>query len=148
MSLIAKPILPNFGAEISGIDITKPLSAEDRQAVLDAQAKWGVTVYRDTGLTDETHIQFSRNFGHIELAPSMAGRKTRHAHRETVRRLQPRRRGEHHPGRADPPAQEGRPAVAHGFLVHGHPLGLFPAALPRGAGRGRGHLVRRHPRRL
>ncbi len=82
MTLKIEPILPRFGAEISGVDITKPLDAEQRQAVLDAQNTWGVTVYRDTGLTDETHIQFSRNFGHIELAPSMAGRKTRHAHRE------------------------------------------------------------------
>jgi alpha-ketoglutarate-dependent 2,4-dichlorophenoxyacetate dioxygenase len=82
MTLTAKPILPNFGAEMSGLDITKPLSAQDRQAVLDAQNKWGVTVWRNTGLTDETHIAFSRNFGHIELAPSMAGRKSRHKHRE------------------------------------------------------------------
>ena len=82
MTLKVEPILPSFGAEISGVDITKALSVEDRQAVIDAQNKYGVTVYRNTGLTDETHIAFSRNFGYIELAPSMAGRKTRHAHRE------------------------------------------------------------------
>jgi alpha-ketoglutarate-dependent 2,4-dichlorophenoxyacetate dioxygenase len=82
MSLTIKPILPKFGAEISGVDITKPLDDETKQAVLDAQAKWGVTVYRNTGLTDETHIAFSRIFGHIELAPSAPGRKGRFNHRE------------------------------------------------------------------
>jgi len=82
MTLTIKPILPKFGAEVSGIDIAKPLSAEDRQAVLDAQNTWGVTVWRNTGLTDESHIAFSRIFGHIELAPMAPGRKTRHKHRE------------------------------------------------------------------
>ena len=82
MALTIKPILPHFGAEISGIDITQPLDAATRQAVIDAQHKYGVTVYRDTGLNDETHIAFSRNFGHLEQAPAPNGRKTRHAYRE------------------------------------------------------------------
>lgn len=82
MTLTATPILPHFGAEMSGVDITRPLDPETRKAVLDAQNKWGVTVWRDTGLDDETHIAFSRIFGHIELAPAVSGRKTRHKHRE------------------------------------------------------------------
>jgi len=82
MSLIATPILPKFGAEISGIGIARPLSEADRRAIVAAQNIYGVTVYRDTGLTDETHIAFSRNFGHVELAPAVAGRKVRFAHRE------------------------------------------------------------------
>jgi alpha-ketoglutarate-dependent 2,4-dichlorophenoxyacetate dioxygenase len=82
MTLTATPILPKFGAEMSGIDITQPLDEATRKAVIDAQNTWGITVWRNTGLTDETHIAFSRIFGHIELAPSMSGRKTRHQHRE------------------------------------------------------------------
>ena len=82
MPLIATPILPKFGAEISGIDIAKPLSDFDRAAVIAAQNTYGVTVYRDTGLNDETHIAFSRAFGHVELSPAMADRKGRFTHRE------------------------------------------------------------------
>ncbi len=82
MSLIARPILPKFGAEISGLDIAKPLSDADRKAVIAAQNTYGVTVYRNTGLDDETHIAFSRNFGHVELSPVIAGRKGRFEHRE------------------------------------------------------------------
>jgi len=82
MSLTVTPILPKFGAEISGIDITRPLTAEQQRAVIEAQNTWGVTVWRNTGLTDETHIDFSRIFGHIELAPKRAGAKTRLSHRE------------------------------------------------------------------
>ncbi len=80
--LKVEPILPRFGAELSGVDITRPLSGADRQAILDAMAQWGVCVFRDTGLTDETHIAFSRNFGHIELAPRRNGARMRLPYRE------------------------------------------------------------------
>ncbi len=82
MSLTVKPILPKFGAEVSGVDITKPLDEATRSEIIATQNTWGVTVWRRTGLTDETHIAFSRIFGHIELAPRMEGRRYRHAHRE------------------------------------------------------------------
>jgi len=82
MGLKIEPILPKFGAECSGLDITQPLTEEERRQVVEAQNKWGVCVYRNTGLTDETHIQFSRNFGHIELAPQRKGGKSRLKHRE------------------------------------------------------------------
>ncbi len=81
-SLTVKPILPRFGAEVSGLDLSKPLDTAAREAVLDTQSRWGVTVWRNTGLTDETHIAFSRNFGQLELAPAPNGRSYRHAHRE------------------------------------------------------------------
>jgi alpha-ketoglutarate-dependent 2,4-dichlorophenoxyacetate dioxygenase len=82
MTLTATPILPAFGAEVSGIDITQPLDEATQKEILDIQAKWGVTVWRSTGLTDETHIQFSRTFGLIELAPRPTNFKTRHKYRE------------------------------------------------------------------
>ncbi|MGH8260607.1 MAG: TauD/TfdA dioxygenase family protein, partial [Steroidobacteraceae bacterium] len=82
MSLTVKPFLPKFGAEISGVDIAKPLDDATRDAIRAAQSTWGITVWRNTGLTDETHIAFSRLFGHIELAPRLEGRAYRHAHRE------------------------------------------------------------------
>jgi alpha-ketoglutarate-dependent 2,4-dichlorophenoxyacetate dioxygenase len=82
MSLSIKPLLPRFGAELSGVDITKPLDGATRTAIIAAQNEYGVTVWRQTGLDDESHIAFSRIFGHIELAPRMAGRAYRHAHRE------------------------------------------------------------------
>lgn len=80
--LTVKPILPRFGAEVSGVDISKPLSEEDRLGVIDAMNKWGVCVYRNTGLDDESHIRFSRNFGRLELAPVRPDGKSRLAHRE------------------------------------------------------------------
>ena len=82
MALTVKPILPRFGAEISGVDITKPLDEAAQREIIAAQDSWGVTVWRNTGLDDESHIAFSRIFGHLELAPKAAGRPTRHQHQE------------------------------------------------------------------
>ena len=82
MALTAMPILPRFGAEVSGVDITKPLDEATQREILHVQDQWGVTIWRDTGLDDESHIAFSRIFGHLELAPMASGRPTRHKHQE------------------------------------------------------------------
>ncbi|MEI9851568.1 MAG: TauD/TfdA family dioxygenase [Sphingomonas sp.] len=82
MGLTITPILPRFGAEVSGVDIGKPLDAETRAEIRAAQDEWGVCVYRDTGLDNEAHIAFSRIFGHLERAPARAGALPRHGHRE------------------------------------------------------------------
>ncbi len=82
MSLTVEPILPRFGAEVSGVDITRQIDERTRSAIIDVQNEYGVTVWRNTHLDDDTHIAFSRIFGYIELAPRMAGRPYRHAHRE------------------------------------------------------------------
>lgn len=74
MSIKVEPILPGFGAEVSGVDITQPLDEATRRRIVDIQDEWGVTVWRDTGLDDAGQVAFSRIFGHVELAP-------RHRHR-------------------------------------------------------------------
>lgn len=76
------PITPRFGAELSGVDISRPLSDVDRQAILDAQTQWGVVIFRDTGLDDDSHVAFSRIFGHVEKAPFRKGVAPRFGHRE------------------------------------------------------------------
>jgi alpha-ketoglutarate-dependent 2,4-dichlorophenoxyacetate dioxygenase len=69
MDIKVTPILPRFGAEISGVDITKPLDEATRKRIVELQDQWGVTVWRDTHLDDASHVAFSRIFGHVELAP-------------------------------------------------------------------------------
>lgn len=82
MSLTVTPILPRFGAEVSGVDISKPLDPRTQAEIVAAMDRWGVCVYRDTGLDNESHIAFSRIFGHLEKAPVRAGALPRHGHRE------------------------------------------------------------------
>jgi alpha-ketoglutarate-dependent 2,4-dichlorophenoxyacetate dioxygenase len=82
MPLTVTPILPRFGAEVSGIDISKPLDAATQREVLDTMDKWGICVYRNTGLDNDSHIEFSRIFGHLERAPVVKGRPRRFDHTE------------------------------------------------------------------
>jgi alpha-ketoglutarate-dependent 2,4-dichlorophenoxyacetate dioxygenase len=82
MRLTIKPILPRFGAEVSGVDISKPLDVETRADIIAAMREWGICVYRNTGLDNESHIEFSRIFGYLEKAPVRAGSLPRHGHRE------------------------------------------------------------------
>lgn len=41
MAIKVEPILPGFGAEISGVDITRPLDEATREQVRSAQSEWG-----------------------------------------------------------------------------------------------------------
>ncbi len=74
MSITATPLSPRFGAEISGVDIAQPLDPETIAALIAQQDKWGVTVYRNTGLDDEAQVAFAKNFGHLESLPPRDGR--------------------------------------------------------------------------
>jgi alpha-ketoglutarate-dependent 2,4-dichlorophenoxyacetate dioxygenase len=82
MPLKVEPILPRFGAECSGLDLTRPLAPEEVKQVTDAMDAWGITVWRDTGMNDEQHVEFSRNFGFLERVPQREGMKMRLPFRE------------------------------------------------------------------
>lgn len=82
MPLQVEPILPRFGAECSGLDLTRPLSEGEVKEVIQAMDTWGVTVWRSTGMTDDQHVAFSRNFGYLERAPRREGMRFRLPHRE------------------------------------------------------------------
>ena len=40
---------------------------------IDDRSRFGVTVYRDTGLDDLRHVQFSRQLGELEKVPKFRG---------------------------------------------------------------------------
>jgi alpha-ketoglutarate-dependent 2,4-dichlorophenoxyacetate dioxygenase len=57
-----------FVGEVSGIDISRPLSREDVAAVEAGMDRYAVLVFRDQKITDEQQMAFSRNFGPLEDA--------------------------------------------------------------------------------
>jgi alpha-ketoglutarate-dependent 2,4-dichlorophenoxyacetate dioxygenase len=57
-----------FAGEVSGVDITKPVSREDVAAIEAGMDRYAVLVFRDQKLTDEQQMAFSRNFGALENA--------------------------------------------------------------------------------
>ena len=70
MPITISPIRPAFGAEISGVDISRPLSTADAAAIVAAMDDWSVLVFRDTGLDDASHVRFSEIFGYVERYPT------------------------------------------------------------------------------
>ncbi len=61
-----KKISPNIGADVLNIDIRKPLTAEMRQAVMEAWAEHQVLRFRGQPLTDPELLAFSKNLGELE----------------------------------------------------------------------------------
>ena len=68
MTLSILQIHPVFVGEVSGIDIAKPLSAEEVAAIEAGMDRYAVLVFHDQKITDEQQMAFSRNFGALEDA--------------------------------------------------------------------------------
>src|ERR1700712_3215857 len=66
MSITISELTPGFVGEVSGIDITKPLTPA-QVAVLEAgMDRYGALVYHDQRFTDDQQKAFSVNFGPLE----------------------------------------------------------------------------------
>jgi alpha-ketoglutarate-dependent 2,4-dichlorophenoxyacetate dioxygenase len=59
---------PRFAGEVSGIDITKTLTASEVAGLSAGMDQFGVLVFHDQHFDDETQLAFSRNFGALEQA--------------------------------------------------------------------------------
>jgi alpha-ketoglutarate-dependent 2,4-dichlorophenoxyacetate dioxygenase len=66
MALTITQIHPVFVGEVSGVDLTKPISRGDAAAIEEGMDQYGVLVFRDQKTTDEQQIAFTRNFGDLE----------------------------------------------------------------------------------
>src|SRR5258708_28651952 len=80
MSITVKPVTPDFGAEIGGLDLAQPLKPADRDAVEAAINRYSIVVFHDQKLSDEQQIAFARNFGPIH-SPAQKARHTGIKHR-------------------------------------------------------------------
>ncbi len=68
---------PLIGAEVRGIDLSRPLDAATRQRMHDLWMEHLVLVFPDQAITDEQHIAFGKNFGELEIHVSVAHRSSR-----------------------------------------------------------------------
>ncbi|MBJ2158647.1 TauD/TfdA dioxygenase family protein [Variovorax sp. IB41] len=62
-----RPFAAPVGAEIVGLDISKPINAEDFARIHRAHLDHHVVVFRDQQVTPAEHIEFSRRFGPLEI---------------------------------------------------------------------------------
>ncbi|MBI5940899.1 MAG: TauD/TfdA family dioxygenase [Caulobacterales bacterium] len=63
------PMTPTIGAEIEGIDLSRPLAAATVSALRQALLDWKVLFFRDQAITTEQHLAFARCFGDLEVHP-------------------------------------------------------------------------------
>ena len=64
--LSIQPISRACGAEVTGIDLTRPLQAQAVQQLHKALGENGLLLFRNADLAPQQHIAFSRQFGPLE----------------------------------------------------------------------------------
>lgn len=66
MSISIKQVGPCFAGEVTGIDLTKPVSDQDVQDIHSGMDEYAVLVFRGQAFTDETQVAFTERLGEIE----------------------------------------------------------------------------------
>ena len=68
--LSVKKLSDALGAEVSGIDLSKPFSDAVFQQISDAWLEHLLLVFSNQCLSNKEHIEFSQRFGTLEIHPS------------------------------------------------------------------------------
>ncbi|ATE63968.1 TauD/TfdA dioxygenase family protein [Rhizorhabdus dicambivorans] len=63
-----RPLASGFGAEIIGVDLSRPIDAATEQAIRDAWIEHGILLFRGADQDDEAQMRLSRIFGDMEPA--------------------------------------------------------------------------------
>jgi alpha-ketoglutarate-dependent 2,4-dichlorophenoxyacetate dioxygenase len=66
MALVVEKLHPLFVAEVSGVDLTRPVGAAAVKALREAFDEHSILVFRDQDITDEQQVAFSEHFGPLE----------------------------------------------------------------------------------
>jgi len=67
MDIQVTPLSPACGAEIKGVDLTRPLSKEEVQTIQDAWDKYLVLVFRGQSVSQDDQLRFASYFGDLGL---------------------------------------------------------------------------------
>jgi alpha-ketoglutarate-dependent 2,4-dichlorophenoxyacetate dioxygenase len=62
------PLTPNFAGDVTCIDLTVPLTAQQVAAIEAGMDRFAVLVFHDQRFDDDTQLTFSRNFGELEIS--------------------------------------------------------------------------------
>ena len=68
-----RPVTPTLGAEIHGVDLSKPLGNRAFSEIHDALIEHQVIFFRDQAMTPAQQLSFARRWGEIHLHPYMQG---------------------------------------------------------------------------
>src|ERR1051325_10576 len=67
------PLTLHIGAEIRGVDLTRPLPPEQVKEVRDAFLKWKVIFFRNQHLDHAQHVAMARQFGEPTIGHAVLG---------------------------------------------------------------------------
>jgi taurine dioxygenase len=71
--LTVKPVTPRIGAEVSGVDLTRPLSDRQTEELKTALADHMVLFFRDQPIEHDSHEALGRAFGELAIHSGVAG---------------------------------------------------------------------------
>lgn len=69
-AISVRPLQPTIGAEIDGVDLSRPITSEQRDAIKAAILKHKVVFFRNQTLDNDQHAAFARQFGPLYVHPS------------------------------------------------------------------------------
>lgn len=75
MPIDVTPLQENFGAEVTGVDFTKPVDGGSMARIEAIFARYAVLVFPGQPINDEQQIALTRQFGPLESNPGYAGGK-------------------------------------------------------------------------
>lgn len=67
MTIAFEPIRPDFGAIVTGADLTQDLAPEAFRQIYDGLVRHGLLIFRDQDLAPEQEITFARRFNRIRI---------------------------------------------------------------------------------
>src|SRR5438477_5389929 len=77
MAIQVTPLHPTLGAEVRGVDLSKPVMPDVFAEIEAAFNRYGILVFPAQPVSDEQQLAFSRLFGPLEVNPNYAGAKMR-----------------------------------------------------------------------
>jgi alpha-ketoglutarate-dependent 2,4-dichlorophenoxyacetate dioxygenase len=84
MAIRVKPLHPEIGAEVTGLDLRETVAPAVFAEIEAAFYRYAVLVFPGQPLTDDQQIAFSRLFGPLETSPEYAGSKKSRLNRPEI----------------------------------------------------------------
>ena len=72
-ALTIRPVTPRIGAEVSGVDLTRPLSNRQTEELKNALADHLVLFFRDQAIDHDSHKALGRAFGELAIHSAVPG---------------------------------------------------------------------------
>src|SRR5271157_2054238 len=77
-TLAVRPLSAHIGADIRGVDLSRPLPAEQIEQIRAALLRWKVVFFREQFLSHQQHVALARQFGEPTVGHPVFGSEPNH----------------------------------------------------------------------